>query len=1085
MTTDGTSTVVGRELRTPQDLQRAMAAEFPPSEEQWAAITAPLAPAVVIAGAGSGKTTLMAARVVYLVLTGQVRPEEILGLTFTSKAAAELRSRVREALTRAGALDPRAATADGPGGTDPDDEPLEPTVATYNAYAAGLLTDHGLRIGHEPDTRVITDAARYQLGARAVERYTGPIAKLSDHPATVIQALLSMDSQMSEHLCGPDDVLAVDAGERDHFERALQAEIAEKNRKTYREAIEKAIDAIDRRAELLGLVRAYRRLKSDLGLMDFSDQIALGARLVTEQPDVGAAERARFKVVLLDEYQDTSVAQAIMLSRLFGDGHPVMAVGDPNQAIYGWRGASVSNILNFPEVFASREGAVPVLPLTINRRSDERILTVANRLAAPLQEKYAGKVAGLVPGRSDPGEVGVEVFETQADELTWLTAEVRATHDRGAAWRDMAVLSRDNAHAELVFDALSTAGVPVEIVGLAGLVRLPEIALVVATLRLVHDVTDNAALLTLLAGPRWAIGPRDLKLLGDRAQELAGGRGRATPEQAPGVAEQLVAIADGIDPAEIPCLDDALADPGSAPYSPEALERFALLREELRVLRAALGEPLLDLVRRIVEVTGVDVELASSTSPAAAARRDNLDLFVRAVADFPAVDGEVTLAALVAWLTAEDEAGNGLEVATPSEADSVKLLTVHRSKGLEWPVVFCVGVGETRFPSNRGRSLWTSSPAVLPAMLRGDADDLPQLRGHDKSALDAYRADTKAHEAEEELRLGYVAFTRAAHRLVVSSFLWGQRARCFGPSPFQQVVRDLLLDWGVEHTWRDKPGSDETNPAATDDLVSPWPRDGAGTEAERRVAAADAVRAVDHAAPEPEYDLVEAARVEQWDAEIERLLDELHADRAGEIVVPLPASLSATALARLRDDPEAFARETVRPMPRPPAPAARFGTRFHAWVESRFGQLGLFDTDELDGRADLGLSDVADEVELKELIASFENGAFASRVPAAVEAPFALVLQRPGGAGQVVRGRIDAVYEEPAGSEARFLVVDWKTSARQNADPLQLSIYRLAWAELTGVPLQQVRAAFYYVRSGSLVEPEGLLDRPGIEGMLR
>ncbi|WP_457207282.1 UvrD-helicase domain-containing protein, partial [Nocardioides sp. P5_C9_2] len=147
-----------RRIDTPEDLQRVMQTQFAPSPQQWAAITAPLSPAVVIAGAGSGKTTLMAARVVHLVVTGQVRPDQVLGLTFTTKAAGELRSRIRAALVTAGVLD--AAPREG------EEDVLEPTVATYNAYAATLLADHGLRIGHEPDTRVVTDAARYQLGAR-------------------------------------------------------------------------------------------------------------------------------------------------------------------------------------------------------------------------------------------------------------------------------------------------------------------------------------------------------------------------------------------------------------------------------------------------------------------------------------------------------------------------------------------------------------------------------------------------------------------------------------------------------------------------------------------------------------------------------------------------------------------------------------------------------------------------------------------------------------------------------------------------------------------------------------------------------
>lgn len=1047
-------------IDSPEALAQVMRTPYAPSDQQWAAISAPLEPAVVIAGAGSGKTTLMAARVVYLVVTGQVRPDEVLGLTFTTKAASELRRKIRDALAAAGALE------------EPEDgeDVLEPTVATYNAYAAGLLTDHGLRIGHEPDTRVITDASRYQLGARAVDRFTGDVRHLSDHPATVIQNLLALDSAMSEHLRGPDDVRALDADARGGFVRALEEEVAGKNRVTYREAMEKAVFAIDRRTELLGLVEAYRRLKSDLGLMDFSDQIELGARLADQQPDVGALERGRFKVVLLDEYQDTSVAQAVMLSRLFSGGHPVTAVGDPNQAIYGWRGASVSNILNFADTFPSADGRpVPTYPLTVNRRSDARILEVANRLAAPLYEKY-GQVEPLVAKpEADTGTVTTRVFDTHAAELEWLVATVKGSHQD--SWAKIGVLTRDNAHAEDVFDALTGAGIPVEIVGLSGLLRLPEVAEIVATLHLLHDVTANAALLTLLTGPRWAIGPRDLRLLSRRAFEIAGRQGRgANPES---VTDHLLEIADGIDPAEIPSLDDALADPGEHAYSAEALERFTLLSGELRMLRTYVGEPLLDIVRRIIDTSGTDVELASAVSPAGAARRDNLDLFVKAVADFQAVDGDVTLPALLAYLTAEDDQGNGLDIATPTEADSVKLLTVHRSKGLEWDSVFLVGVCETRFPSNRSRTLWTSSPAILPAPLRGDAPDLPQLEGHDKAALDAYRAATRDHDAEEELRLGYVAFTRAARRLFVSSYLWSPRATPFGPSSYQQVVRDQLDEWGdpVE-AWLAKPEKGEANPYDAVDPSRPWPATGTGREAALRIEAARRVVEADPDAADAGLDMIESARVAEWDAELDRLVAEARRDRSTDVAIPLPSSLSATALGRLRDDPDTFARELARPMPRPPSSAARFGTRFHAWVEARFGQQDLFDYGDLPGRADAGIDDDSD---LKELVATFEAGPFATRVPHRVEAPFALVL-----AGQVVRGRIDAVYAEDGG----YLVVDWKTNRSATADPLQLAIYRLAWAELHDVPLDQVRAAFYYVRTGQVVEPGDLPDRPALEALL-
>ncbi len=817
--------------------------------------------------------------------------------------------------------------------------------------------------------------------------------------------------------------------------------------------------------------------------MDFSDQIALAAELARTQPEVGALERTKYRIVLLDEYQDTSVAQAQLLSALFsgppgaGLGHAVTAVGDPNQAIYGWRGASVSNILNFAQFFpAVPGGSVPTYSLTVNRRSDRRIVQVANALAAPLYAEFAGVEPLEAKHGAGEGAVHAVVHETYADELVWLADQVIADHAAMAEplWNEIGVLTRDNNHAADVFDSLTAREVPVEIVGLKGLMRLPEVSEVVSTLSLLQDLTANADVLNLLNGPRWAIGPRDLALLGRRARSLAG-----VPLREAGitVAEELQRAVEGADPTEVVSLSDALADPGDLPYSEEARTRFGLLADELRILRTYAGEPLLDLVRRIIDTTGIDIELSSSVSPAAAARRDNLDLFVKAVADFQAIDGQVTLPSLLAWLQAEDEMGSGLDQATPSEADSVKLLTVHRAKGLEWSSVFLVGVCAEKFPVNRARSQWTTVGKVLPAPLRGDAADVPQLRGYDKPAIVALTDEAKAHQAVEELRLGYVAFTRAKHELWVSSYQWSPtRLKALLPSPYQLTVRETLEDLGQPlEEWRELPDDGATNPLHAETPSVPWPVTERTAEHERRLVAAELVRAAiaAPAADTAELDIVAASTVEEWDAELERLVTEARLDRSGVVDVPLPASLSATAVARLRDDPGQFARELARPMPRQPSPAARFGTRFHAWVESRFGQQALLDPDELPGRGDLGIDDEAD---LRELIDRFESGPFGDRVPHAVEPPFALVL-----AGQVVRGRIDAVYAEPDGS---WLVIDWKTNRQQTADPLQLALYRVAWAELNGVPLERVAVGFHYVRTGETVLPSELPDRAGLEELL-
>jgi len=363
----------------------------------------------------------------------------------------------------------------------------------------------------------------------------------------------------------------------------------------------------------------------------------------------------------------------------------------------------------------------------------------------------------------------------------------------------------------------------------------------------------------------------------------------------------------------------------------------------------------------------------------------------------------------------------------------------------------------------------------MPAALRGDAGDLPQLAGHDADAITDLKERRKRHEQVEELRLAYVAWTRARHHHAVSCWRWAPHLKGgLGPSPYVVDTRDAIAEWGGEpERWAEVVERGEPNPYAERSVDLPWPMSHHTQEVDRRLAAAELVST----AEDPMLDdVLLLEQVQQWDDEIARLLEEAARERAPETVVPMPTSISATSLTRLRDDPAGFAADRARPMPRQPSSAARFGTRFHAWVEARFGQQELFDPDDLPGRGDAGIED---DEQLKEVIAAFEAGPFATRPPHQVEASFALVL-----AGQVVRGRIDAVYDDGDAGPDHYLVVDWKTNTRQTADPLQLGLYRLAWAELRGVPAEQVRAAFYYVRSGELVEPEDLPGRAEVERLI-
>ncbi|MCW2616493.1 MAG: UvrD/REP helicase [Frankiales bacterium] len=1042
----------------PEQLRELVGIPF--TDEQLAAASAPLAPGLIVAGAGSGKTSVMAARVVWLVVTGQVAPDQVLGLTFTNKAAAELAGRLRGALARAGVATRVVVGADGT-----VEEPGEPVVSTYHAFAGRLVTEHGLRLGVEPRSRLLADATRYQLAARVLRRHRGPITHLTSPLSMLVGDLVALEGELSEHLVSPQELLAWDADWLRLVEAECGTHEGQKGSKGHCDELRKMAAAARKRTELTALVRSYREAKADLDAIDFGDQVALAARLAETVPEVGGAERARSTVVLLDEYQDTSVAQRRMLVGLFGGGHPVTAVGDPCQAIYGWRGASVSNLDGFPTHFAQADGEpAEVFALAVNMRSGGRLLQLANDVAASLRLRHRVVELQAPPAKAELGDAVVALHTSWVEECAWVAQQIRTAVDAGTPARECAVLVRARSDFADLYAALTAAELPVEVVGLGGLLSLPEVADVLAVLEVLDDPTANAPLVRLLTGPRWRLGVRDLAVLGRRAREVL----RAdSHDGSAGDVDALEAAVAGVDPCDVVALSDALDRPGHEGWSVEALQRVTALNAELRLLRSSRDEPLLDLVHRVVEVTGLDVELAASPEAVQARRRESLSAFLDVVADFTDLDGETSLSSFLAFLRAAEEHERGLDAVSPTGSDAVQLLTAHRAKGLEWDVVACPDLTAKVFPSATLRGGWTSTAAVLPGPLRGDADDQPSLSAYDKQGLKGYVQECRDHLEREERRLGYVAFTRARHLLLGSGHWWGAtQKKPRGPSPFlEELKAHAEAGGGTVALWADVPAV-SSNPALAEPDAHVWPAPYAPEPYAARRSAADAVLAdlavLADGGALADDDLTgltrwERDQLERYDREAQLLLEEERAARRGVREVALPTALSASQLLRLQDDPDAFARELARPLPRRPAPAASRGTRFHAWVEALFGERPLLDPDELPGSADDGLVDGADLLALQE---AFLATPYAARKPHQVEAPFDLPL-----AGRVVRGRIDAVYELGGG---RWEVVDWKTG-RESADPLQLAVYRLAWARLVGVEPSAVDAAFLYVATGQVV----------------
>jgi DNA helicase-2/ATP-dependent DNA helicase PcrA len=1037
---------------------------FSLTEQQWLAVSAELEPAVIVAGAGSGKTTSMAARVAWLVGGGYVAPDGVLGLTFTTKAAGQLLSAMRDrvsALVSAGMIDE----------SDADGNPLgDPQVFTYHAFCARIVAEHGIRLGREPVATMLTDGARQQLAYRVVCRTALPLSDFGRSPIDVANDLLSLDDELTELSISPAELREFDVDMLRMLDSADPLQVI--GRVMQR--------ASGMRAVLADLVVEWRQEKASREVMDFADQIRLAGEVVARYPDVAADLRGRFPVVLLDEYQDTSIAQRVLLQGIFGDGHAVMAVGDPCQAIYGWRGASVDNIENFPVHFP-RSGSVPLpaarFALSENRRSGPNILEIANRASAHLRSVHTG-VEPLTPADTGngPGAVACALFTTYADETAWLVHEIRATHAGGVDWSQVAVLAATGRDLVNVDMALRRAGVPTQLLGAAALLAQPAIIDLRAMLEVIHDPTANAAFVRLATGPRWRIGVRDLAALGARAAGLSGGRHRSGQEDIDSALDDAVAGSDAVESVSLTEALEELGDPQR--YSAEALERFAAMADELRRLRSHVGEPLTDLILRVMRTTGLEVEAALGPPEIAAQQQHALASFLDLASDFTDLDGRMTLGAFLGRLRDAErfDISIGLDIAGP--ANAVQLLTIHKAKGLEFGYVFVPFVAKGAFPGGKGRAQWPTSASAVPWPLREDCTD--ELRdfpsgGEAPKAKDhtAYKVALRQISELENERLAYVAFTRAKRGLTVSAHWWGpSQSTLRGPDRFLDLVHEACIDGvGEVAHWADRPGDDEVNPQGEElSAPVPWP---APVSPKRVSALSDAAaavrRSVSHQDELPGLGSgarpsgVEAADVDtiaRWDVLAAALVEEERRRHARERVVPLPSSVSASLLIHALADPQAVAMELARPMPRPPAPAARRGTEFHAWVETRFGQQSLLDPDDLPGSAD---DEIGTDEALAALKAAFASGPWSTRDPVAVEVPFAVLI-----GGRIVNGRIDAVFE----ADGRYDVIDWKTGSSRSADELQLAIYRLAWAQLSAVPVEDVDGAFVMIATGEVLRPD-------------
>jgi DNA helicase-2/ATP-dependent DNA helicase PcrA len=1051
---------------TPLDIAAALATVDSrvrtPTPEQALIIAAPLEPTVVIAGAGTGKTETMSARVLYLVANRLVAPSEILGLTFTRKAAGELGLRIRGRLRQL-----RMA------GLLPKDTAIDATVMTYHSYAGRLLGEHAIRYGIDVSDEPLGEAAIWQMAAELVRNWPDQNFTSDSALSTVIKDVIGLTSLMLEHQCSSEEIIT-------ESERVL-AHVEQMGTKS-NDVVRKVQKVLAQRISILPMVEDFIARRRKESLLTFDDQMSLAADISVFYPDVAEIERARYRVVLLDEYQDTSQAQVRMLSSLFGAGHPVMAVGDPYQAIYTWRGASAGTIgafaKNFPKV--GQQSGPLQFSLSTTFRNDRIILELANQISGQIRSSSPVSVHPLV-ARDDAGagELACGVFETieaEAMAISDYFSKLWFSHDRMALPENkrssFAVLVRKRSQIPEIEIALRSMNIPVEVLGVGGLIHVAEVADTITLMRIVTDPEAGASLMRHLTGPRVNLGAADIAALG----RFSRARAQESHVNSKGLIAKIAAgnpLREEADDQFLGSLIDALDEIGKAEksdFSPTGFTRLTHFAADLRRLRSRAGGPLTDLISEIEEYLSLDVEVMLRDGTANGRR--HLDRFLDEAAKFSR--SGATVREFLTWLEVASSEEGGLKSGTPEvRPDVVQILTVHTAKGAEWDVVAVPGLATGTFPSvsRHGRENWLTNEKHIPFQLRGDKDELPTFslahcttNTEVKKVFEGFAIDCDAMKYTEEIRLGYVAITRARTHLLCTTSRWRDGAKAVEPSPLYQSVALVAAAQGAKILADvPVPGDGEQNPHWANPLTGRWPRDPLGVHRESFDAGIELV------GTSPAHSLhgVDNEIVQSWIRDAQALINELHQSRE-KVEVSLPPRLSVSTLVALHENPAELALSIRRPMPRPQDEYSRRGTVFHLWIEKHFGQGTLFDDEDLDP-----VDPLESDQTLEALKTSWLSSEWGDRQPFAVEVPFETVL-----AGTLVRGRIDAVYR----SGDTFEIVDWKTGSKKlgQSAAIQLALYRLAWAKLQGIDLPRVSAAFHYIPTGITDRPADLLDEAGL-----
>ncbi|WP_166984999.1 ATP-dependent DNA helicase [Canibacter zhoujuaniae] len=751
---------------------------FRPTEEQTAIIEHPVSSehgrqVLVLAGAGSGKTATLAQRVVWLIANGHARPSEILGLTFTNKATNELRARItknvleffdavlnpvnfahftQEQIAHAESLQ-QAVSFD-----------IErPEISSYNAFASRIVHEYGHYTGRKVaaiiDEPIALNLAQQVLAEGSREELLALEGLRSDLP----QILLRLENEIVDNgfIRWSDDRLK--------FRQALETAVSDgfstvaRNETARQLFVRNLIKQLDKTDALLPFVARLRKLKQEKGMMQFSDQVAQAIDILVQPDSIARAElRDSFKFVLLDEVQDTSAGQTQMLQHLFA-GKNIMAVGDPHQSIYGWRGASASALTKFGEHFAEDPGSFEVLNLSISWRNAAPILEVANHTVSPLRkelevrgaslkgadirvqplrhpdEALAERSANRLAAESEPetntAGVTVGLFAHDSDEVEFIADEILRIRSTASAdkQKTIAVITRNRGVMPTVEQALTRRGIKSEIVGGGGLLSTPEITEIQAVLRCLGDADAGESLVRVLTGPRFEVPLTDIRALSVYARKLTkANRENSSLAQAEG-SEALKYSVDDIVSNISALYELPVKRPAGCDFSNHGYARLQEAQAVFQRLHGYVNSDITTLIEQIVREMRLWVELAAHpknrehTGALKPHTHGNIYAFTEYLLGYQSATGDTSITGLLRWLRASQAEDRESQAEIKPSLDTVQIITGHAAKGLEWDVVFAPFQYQSAFPGQVTPKLGWMTEGRLDYASRLDSDDLPQI----------------------------------------------------------------------------------------------------------------------------------------------------------------------------------------------------------------------------------------------------------------------------------------------------------------------------------------------------------------------